>query len=496
MPQESGFLVVDWVVAGSLCIVEVGGSTICLNEGFFGMPIHDRPLVLLLAMFTALVVNVVGLTALDFLVAHPPGRWSLEPSLPEDEEEDEEDAADEEEVLEEEDEFKPGIEDGAPAKVTWIGYDEYEEHLAELAKVEQALFTMADGGVVGAPVEEQPLVEPVEPIEAEVELVEAEEVVEEEAPLPSELVSAVDDAEAVVEELIAEEEEELTAEEEQPEEDEAAAAVEEVEEELDLPMEIADEAALVDDADAVVDAAEDDALVLPSETETESETEEVEEAAVVEPVIDEEVTEAVVVDPPAPIEEAVEEKEEVVEEAVKENAEQVEAVPAVTPVVSGTTDKESPDPRPTDAEPTDKESAATSIKPVPKIEWNAGKPLAVEGMEIKPYSLARHIIIDSKDRLFGLNSWNGRIKRNPVVSLRFDKYGRVAQQRVIRDSGYVEFDRRYLVSWLARWTARDKRLAELGAKEMTNAIVIKIAFIEEKVEEEKKSAEKKGVGGK
>jgi hypothetical protein len=40
-----------------------------------------------------------------------------------------------------EDEVKLGIENSNESTMTWIGYDEYEEHLARLAEVEQAAFT-------------------------------------------------------------------------------------------------------------------------------------------------------------------------------------------------------------------------------------------------------------------------------------------------------------------------------------------------------------------
>jgi hypothetical protein len=72
---------------------------------------------------------------------------------------------------------KLGLEDGSPSSMTWIGYDEYEEHLARLASTEQAAFVdqqtstdrisgAAPGSVlqpaqpVPDPVEEEPAAEP------------------------------------------------------------------------------------------------------------------------------------------------------------------------------------------------------------------------------------------------------------------------------------------------------------------------------------------------
>ena len=43
----------------------------------------------------------------------------------------------------EEDELRPGIEKGAPALATWIGYEEYKQHLAQLGETDQAAFTSA-----------------------------------------------------------------------------------------------------------------------------------------------------------------------------------------------------------------------------------------------------------------------------------------------------------------------------------------------------------------
>ena len=51
---------------------------------------------------------------------------------------------------EEDDSVKLGIEESTESTMTWIGYDEYEEHLAALAETEQAAFTSSPTG--GTPV--------------------------------------------------------------------------------------------------------------------------------------------------------------------------------------------------------------------------------------------------------------------------------------------------------------------------------------------------------
>jgi len=57
-----------------------------------------------------------------------------------------------------------GVEAKTPSSLTWIGYEEYEEHLAALSEVEQAQFTTEAPGGAFAMVAE-PLREPIEPIE-------------------------------------------------------------------------------------------------------------------------------------------------------------------------------------------------------------------------------------------------------------------------------------------------------------------------------------------
>ncbi|MDA1008518.1 MAG: hypothetical protein O2800_05890 [Planctomycetota bacterium] len=44
-------------------------------------------------------------------------------------------------------EITPGMDNGDPASMTWIGFDQYEEHLAALGQVDQAAFTMQMAGI-------------------------------------------------------------------------------------------------------------------------------------------------------------------------------------------------------------------------------------------------------------------------------------------------------------------------------------------------------------
>jgi hypothetical protein len=143
---------------------------------------------------------------------------------------------------------------------------------------------------------------------------------------------------------------------------------------------------------------------------------------------------------------------------------------------------------PSDAGGADKDSPATSTRKVHETKWDNGKPLAMEGIEILPYSLARHIIWDSKDVMFGqdLNNgrWSGRVLRNPIVSMRFNRYGQVGDVKIVRTSGFAPLDKMYLVSWISRWRARDASLGKMAEGELTAPLVLKIGFVEEKNEKQ------------
>lgn len=64
---------------------------------------------------------------------------------------------------EQDDLVRPGIEDGVANTMTWIGYDEYQEHLAKLAEVEQAAFTEEPSEGGGTPQANQNAARPAPP---------------------------------------------------------------------------------------------------------------------------------------------------------------------------------------------------------------------------------------------------------------------------------------------------------------------------------------------
>ena len=54
---------------------------------------------------------------------------------------------------EQEDQEQLGIDEGTPSTMTWIGYEDYQEHLAQLAEVEQAAFKDSPAGNQAPPAE-------------------------------------------------------------------------------------------------------------------------------------------------------------------------------------------------------------------------------------------------------------------------------------------------------------------------------------------------------
>jgi len=361
-----------------------------------------------------------------------------------------------------EEEFKPGIEKGAAALVTWIGYDEYKEHLAQLGETEQAAFTSA----MARGIPESMSVEQVPPQQTPPEEAESPALATgPEAAPPVEATKIdeprVSDAGPPAREVA----EARGASDAESQATEAAPKVESIA----LPVQPAEQI-----APPPVESKTDEAK--PAEAAPESLPAE-------SPVKGPEKEE------PARIEPERHPEQKKVDEASPSIAERSPSrlpmsvptpLPGVAPTPISTPQGEPVD---RDAAASEKDSSATSTKETPETKWNNGKPLAVEGMELQPYSLQRHIMLDSRDVLFSqqLNRgrWEGRVMRNPIVSMRFDRYGRVGDVRLIRPSGFAPLDQRYLMSWIARWTAVDKRLEQLGVDELTSPIEMKIVFIDE-----------------
>ncbi len=347
-----------------------------------------------------------------------------------------------------EEEITPGLEEGAPAVVTWIGYEEYEEHLAELARTEQAAFTSAPArGLPEAPAEtpdpgEHLAEAPDKPAEAPAEVAGGASAAEPRAP---EATSAPEQRPAAPQPV------EASAPDPGPRQTSAP-----IEPPVDVPPGEARE-------------------VIAQPAPQSGESAEAPAEAVQAPAESVEMH-------PARADAAAEPRVETRESEAAADPLRV-PLPLARPLLSTPPPAAHGEPIPDDSTPSEKDSPATSTRDVPEVEWNNGKPIAREGLEIRPYSLRRHIEWDLKDILFSqqLNRgrWEGRVLRNPVVSLRFDRFGRAGDVRIIRPSGFRPLDEMYLTTWMARWTATGSRLGELGPNELTEALKIKIVFIAE-----------------
>ena len=109
-------------------------------------------------------------------------------------------------------------------------------------------------------------------------------------------------------------------------------------------------------------------------------------------------------------------------------------------------------PRPNPPAPGDdapKESDAFSVIDVPPESWRAGKPLAMEGLEIRTRKPVLPLLTQLTTQ-----------PRNPVVEMRFDRTGRVVRARLISSTGHEKVDGPILDS-LYRWRAAGELLGKL-----------------------------------
>jgi nitrogen fixation-related uncharacterized protein len=102
----------------------------------------------------------------------------------------------------------------------------------------------------------------------------------------------------------------------------------------------------------------------------------------------------------------------------------------------------------------DKDSEATSLVRVPASEWKQGKPLAAQGLNIRTRRPNIPIV-----------AWlRYRPKLNPVAQIEFDRTGTPIRASLVVKSGADELDER-LTDMLYRWRASGKRLTELTGNE-------------------------------
>jgi hypothetical protein len=104
----------------------------------------------------------------------------------------------------------------------------------------------------------------------------------------------------------------------------------------------------------------------------------------------------------------------------------------------------------------DRESDPTSIIEVPRDQWQLGKPLAAEGLEVKPRRPEMTILTT-------LTAW----PRNPVCRISFDSTGVPKRAVIVQSTGDSRVDAAIEAS-LYRWRASGRKLATLGADETIN----------------------------
>ena len=306
-----------------------------------------------------------------------------------------------------------GIEESMAKTMNWIGYEDYEEHLARLGETDQAELIMQPSGGGGAPPPTPPSPQTTPPTEAA-------------QPTPADQSEKIDSAKPSL------------AEPTPPSE------------QAQIP-----EAALKPDAEQIEtktaektnpDATEGDQSDerAPKEGESETKKEKAEEPKT---------------DAPKPEEPAKEPKEQEPQETPPTTPKPPDPKPEADPGKGpGTGEGDSGE----NGDAADRESDATSIVDVPPDLWKRGRPLAAQGVELQ----TRRPVINTLTQIsarFG----------NPVVEIRFNSRGRPVEARILVSSGDRRLDEPILDS-LYRWRAKGEKLSELKGDETFD---VKLRFV-------------------
>ena len=328
-------------------------------------------------------------------------------------------------------EVTPGIEGGSQTSMNWIGYDEYQEHLARLATQEQAAFDLeaSGGGSRAATQEPQPL--PQGPEGQAPSLVDRAAVAEQPATVtPAPVAPTVPTPPAPTPPAVA-----TTAPIEpqpaQPAQPEPAPA-------LSVP-------GIVPDPTATDRAPSTDPSTAPP---TAPDPNKPPEPAVPIPSpAKPDATSAAAPKPapaPAPIQPTAPAQVEKPGQERPQVPPQVDAPGAAT---NPNADKAGPV---TDGAKSDKQSAATSVIDVPASLWKNGKPLAREGLNIK----TRRVELTTLTQVSGSY-------RNPQCDIYFDHTGKPVQVKIVESSGMKDAVDEPVVDTLYRWRASGKQISQL-----------------------------------
>ncbi|TVQ51751.1 MAG: hypothetical protein EA377_11690 [Phycisphaerales bacterium] len=442
--------------------------------------LRSKNLPLLAGLLVSIVLHLaVIVPVLMVSMTSEPAEWSL----PEQQlrvEESEPRAAEDDD-----DDFRLGIDESQASTLTWVGYDEYEEHLAQRAEFEQAAFTQDPA----AAQEPQPEIE-LPPIPEDVDLVTEAEPDE---PQPEPTIELTDAERAASEFAVLPEEqphsdappesiEQPDAEPEHLPSDEAltdAPPSESVRPPFTLispldslmpspsdepgppaPIEEPDEAIPDEDVESDPDATRDEVQGDPGPKEPTEAREPDEPAESRTP--DEQPNEQ------GESAEDAEETETGEAKPAEDASEPEEADDDDTPASDSsepTPPSEGPtsDDPPTEGEDADKDADATSIHEVPYEDWRLGRPLAAEGLELKPQR--PHFTL-----LQRMNAAPG----NPIVQIDFGADGVPRRAEILHSTGQSSIDSS-LLSSLYRWRAEGDSLSKLKDGQTVN-IRIEIVF--------------------
>ena len=321
-----------------------------------------------------------------------------------------------------------GIDESEAETLTWIGYEEYAEHLARLSEVEQAAMStapMAGGG--GSPAASNPsaavarAAAPAIPMSAQPAAAAPAMTV---PSLETELPEILIDAEVLLDEKI----------------------------EPTVEPEPVDSKTTEESSTSETEATPDPTTTPDEQTTTKDQTKEdqtKDDAA--ENVEPESPTEENPTPDPSP------------DPAPKPSPEPTPAPqpspePKPEPAESdGEGDGEGEGPGEPAAEPgndADKDAEATSLTKVPASEWKQGKPLAAQGLNIR-----------TRRPNIPLVSWlSYQPQFNPVARIEFDRTGKPVRAMLIVKSGEDRLDEN-LTDMLFRWRASGTRLTQLTGDE-------------------------------
>ena len=313
-----------------------------------------------------------------------------------------------------------GIEESNAETLTWIGYQEYAEHLARLSEVEQAAMSAAprSGGGGSPPASSSSpstarAAAPAIPLSAQ--------------PSAAAPTATVPSPETETPEIL------IDAEVQMDEQTEPTKEPEPV-----------DSKALEDSSTTETEATPDPTTKPDEQTTTKDEASKDDTDA--DPAED--------VEPDSPSEEKPTPEPAPVPAPDPTPTPEPSTEPAPDPAESegdGESEGKGPgEPEPDPGNDADKDAEATSLVRVPASEWKQGKPLAAQGLNIR-----------TRRPSIPLVAWlryNPRF--NPVARIEFDRNGKPKRATLVVKSGEAELDER-LTDMLFRWRASGRRLTEL-----------------------------------